>query len=411
MLRSFSALAVIDVLLSFAVFIPIFLTSSLPLPNLMRRLSFHSNIIHRQRFFTVNKIRSHLKRTVPNKLMSDLLDTNSIISINSSNNNSNVDQPVAVTKDVWIIRHGQAVHNPRPEYARDVLQCSHDEFLSIMQEDDCFDAPLTTLGIQQAQHIYSQYGISHWRTPTASTTPPLAAPVINIGDTDEPSILESKQHSVELIVSSPLTRALQTAELAFGDATHDPPNSDSDTATAPTMKRVCYEPFREINGWLQNGKRRSKHELMETFPSWDFSCLASNEDDQWTPTLETTDSCMERGYDGLLWLMKERPERSIIFVSHGALLKYTLTDHPNVMLRDGRTHDRPKVSNVSTEAEQTPQPRRCVRQRYHNCELRRYRMEMLPPKQSGVRIDGTDSARHESVPPDRNVIVLTEVDL
>ena len=404
MLRLVAVVALIDVLLSFAVILLVFPISSLPLPKLMRPIRFHSNtIIHRQRFFTVNKIRSHLKRAVSSNLMSQVLDANSITSRNSSN-----------TKDLWIIRHGQAVHNPRAEYARDVLQCSHDEFLSIMQEDDCFDAPLTTLGIEQAQQIYSQYGKSHWRTPPAitSTTPPSTAPVIHIGDTDEPSILEleSKRHSVELIVSSPLTRALQTAELAFGHADRDP-NDDPATATTPTIKRVCYEPFREINGWLQNGKRRSKYELMETFPSWDFSWLTSNEDDQWTPTLETTDSCMERGYDGLLWLMKERPERSIILVSHGALLKYTLTDHPHVILRDGRTHDGPTENNESTEAEQTSQPRRCVRQRYHNCELRRYRMEILPSKQNEYNNDRTDTTRHENAPPDRNVIVLTEVDL
>jgi broad specificity phosphatase PhoE len=294
----------------------------------MRRFSNnYSNILHHP-FSIVNNVRNRLKR----KLSTVFMDTTSLTT-ESVTNHSNINWSV-VTKDIWIIRHGQAVHNPRAEYARDVLQCSHDEFLSIMEEDDCFDAPLTTLGIQQAQQIYTQYGESRWwGTPS----------IIHGGDirhdAESTSLLESKRHPVELVVSSPLSRALRTAELALGDVDHIHHQKHHHQSTHDTIKptnRVCYEGFREINGWLQNGKRHTRIELEKKFPTWDFSLLSSNEDDQWTPTLETTDSCMERGYDGLLWIMKDRPERSIVLVSHGALLKYTLTDHPNVILRDGR---------------------------------------------------------------------------
>ena len=336
---------------------------------------------------------------------------------------------VVVTKDIWIIRHGQAVHNPRAEYARDVLQCSHEEFLSIMEQDDCFDAPLTSLGIQQAQQLYTQYSESHWYYQT---------PILHEIDQleESTSILESKtRHQVELVVSSPLSRALRTAELALGDMNHDDNNSNNsnhqNTTKITCTNRVCYEGFREINGWLQNAKRHTKIELETKFPTWDFSLLSSsNDDDQWTPTLETTDSCMERGYNGLLWILKERPERSIVLVSHGALLMYTLTSHPNVILQDGRkritaqqqqpqrdaTNGSNMETNISTDEEQQQQQHRCVRKRYHNCEIRRYRMELSLPKQSCGHEDDDDDIPNDTAVDDqvqqlREVIVLTEVDL
>lgn len=238
------------------------------------------------------------------------------------------------SKEIWILRHGEAAHNPRAEQARTEQQCSHEEFLRLMQQDDCFDAPLTDLGVQQAQ------------------------------------LVPQPGRTVELMVASPLSRALHTAELAGG---------------AATTNRVCYEGFREINGWLYNAQRRRKSELQTLFPSWDFSHLATEEDALWTPELETTVDCRERGYQGLLWLMQRRVESSVLLVSHGALLKYTLTEHPRVLLRDGRS---------STAS-------RCIRQRYHNGEVRRYRMECLLSSN-----DETGESSNECA-----TIVLTELDL
>jgi broad specificity phosphatase PhoE len=417
-------------------------------PNLMHRFgASYANIIHRQySSYLVHQARNRLsvERKVLIKSMNASFQTEATTK-NNNNNDDNSNSNNVVSKDIWIIRHGQAIHNPRAEYARDVLQCSHDEFLSIMEEDDCFDAPLTDLGQQQAQQIYTQYGRSHWGI---ITYPFVTAPTVNgehYGESSSSSS-SSKRHNVELIVSSPLSRALQTAELALGDTSnhhhhhhHDMDNinqpdstiTTTTTTTAPITKRVCYEGFREINGWLQNGKRRTKLELEETFPSWDFSLLSSNEDNQWTPTLETTDACMERGYSGLLWMMKERSERSIILVAHGALLKYTLTDHPNVILRDERKqHTSPlknshsSNNNKETVAEQPPPPHRCVRKRYHNCELRRYRMELIPPTKHYEEREAATAAAGDNDTPcravanmndnrqqERDVIILTEVDL
>jgi len=123
------------------------------------------------------------------------------------------------TKRLYIIRHGQAAHNPRAEKAR-AEGCSHDEFLEIMRQDDCLDAPLTTLGIEQAKEGQARYG--------------------------------HLLRDVQLVVSSPLSRALQTADAIL------PPSRDHArsfaTSSSPGVdlvvnpKRFVMESLREVNG-------------------------------------------------------------------------------------------------------------------------------------------------------------------
>jgi broad specificity phosphatase PhoE len=235
----------------------------------------------------------------------------------------------ASPKEVWILRHGQATHNPRAEAAR-AAGCSFDEFFDLMRQDDSLDSPLTELGHKQAADVHERYGR-------------LIIP--------------------QLVVSSPLTRALQTAEGVL------PPS------TAVTANRLCYEGFREINGVLKNAQRRSVTELRHRFPAWDFDSLSSPEDATWNAdALELPLCCMERGFQGLKWMYHDRPETRILLVTHGGILRYTFEDHPQVVMHDGRTES----------------SARSVRARFDNCELRRYH----------VTWDAGD---------DR--IVLTEVDL
>jgi hypothetical protein len=58
----------------------------------------------------------------------------------------------STTTDLWILRHGQATHNPRAEAAR-AEGCSFDEFLRLMELDDSLDSELTELGRQQAESV------------------------------------------------------------------------------------------------------------------------------------------------------------------------------------------------------------------------------------------------------------------
>lgn len=225
-------------------------------------------------------------------------------------------------KTLYVLRHGQAQHNPRAEAARN-SGCSKEEFLELMRQDDCLDSPLTDEGRNQARSVY--------------------LPV-----------------KPDLVVASPLSRALATADLACGSNAHHVSN------------RISYEGFREINGWLLNAKRRSKSELEELFPHWDFGDLSTDHDALWGPELEREDACGERGYLGLLRLLTERQENTILLVVHGGLLSFTL-NHEKVQVKDKR------YNNAN----------RCSRSRFSNCELRKYSVE------AGVM----------------NVITLTELDI
>lgn len=284
-----------------------------------------------------------------------------------SSRSARIRHPAATLKDVWILRHGQAAHNPRAEEAQS-RGCSHAHFLELMRQDDCLDAPLTTLGQTQAADVWHQHGRQYWSASAPQSYP-------------------------ELIVSSPLSRALQTADLALNHHHH----SNSNNTIHPN--KVCYEGFREINGWLLNAQRRSKGVLQQSFATWNFDHLLSEHDDQWDPdTLEDAAACAERGFAGLRWLATERPEQSFLLVAHGGILKLALTQHPNVILIDGRRR-RPSTSSPSSTTTATD---RSVQERFHNCELRRYRMEYQPKQPLNTCDDDDD---------DDTILVLTEIDL
>lgn len=245
-------------------------------------------------------------------------------------------------KRLLFLRHGQAQHNPRAEEAKD-RGCSHETFLQLMKEDDAFDAELTSLGQTQAILARERH-------------------------------LEKLQR-VELVVSSPLSRAIQTANLVMEKRQKQQQQEEV------AIKRVCVELFREINGWLLNAKRRTKTDLQERFydPLWDFSGL-SMEDETWTETLESEESCAERYYQGLLWLLRDREEEFILTVAHGGLLRFGMVDHPNVRVVDQRGRDE---------------------KRFGNCELREYEAQV-----TGQVIADTTAA---VVTEERPLIVLREI--
>ena len=215
-------------------------------------------------------------------------------------------------------RHGQALHNPRAEVARE-NGCSFEAFLQLMEEDDAYDADLTSLGEEQAKEAGSQEHI------------------------------RDSLQNIDMIVSSPLSRAIRTADLVHSSPKNKLP-----------PKRVAIEEFREINGKLLNAKRRPKDELEALFPHWNFSLIPSI-DDTWTEDLEAHHECSERGYKGMLWIMQQI-ETNILVVAHGGLLNMMMNDHPRVVLVDGRKEE------YATDSD------RCVTQRFGNCELRSYIM-------------------------------------
>jgi broad specificity phosphatase PhoE len=243
------------------------------------------------------------------------------------------------SKRVSIVRHGQAMHNPRAEVAR-ANGCSTDEFLALMREDDVLDAPLTDLGNDQAKSVH---------LPATS--------------------------DINLVVSSPLSRALRTA-----DNVYSPSNG---------ANRVCCEHFREVNGDLLNAKRRSKSDLEKRFASWNFEDLTSEEDSLWTPNMEAFSDCAERGYLGLCWLM-DRPEDSILLVAHGGILSFMMTMHPQISLQDKRSN-----------------PAKPVESRFDNCEVRHYLLTWTDAEDASNQ--DTAQSMGEAHGERRNIL-MTEVD-
>ena len=147
---------------------------------------------------------------------------------------------------------------------------------------------------------------------------------------------------VQLVVSSPLSRALRTADLV-----HPPTESSK-------KRRIAIEHFREINGKLLNAQRRPKSDLVQKFPHWCFQEIPEL-DNSWTEELESREDCSERGYQGLLWVLQQ-PEQNVLLVGHGGLLNYTLNGHAIVVLIDGRK----RQSNKDSGSDEV----RCVTKRF-----------------------------------------------
>jgi broad specificity phosphatase PhoE len=153
--------------------------------------------------------------------------------------------------------------------------------------------------------------------------------------------------TVDLVVASPLSRAIDTADLAFPP--HHTPNAQGN--------RECTETVREIMGLLLNGKRRPKSELALLYPHWGFSAVAHEEDVLWAAwgdaALEDAAATQERAHACLAWLW-QREERDIALVGHGGIFALLTNGHGLVECGAG------------------------VGARFANCELRTCLLELAP---------------------------------
>lgn len=223
---------------------------------------------------------------------------------------------LAVVQTLHFVRHGQALHNVRAEVRRSE-GCSFDEFLRLMKEDDAFDAELTSEGRGQAE-------------AAARATSPLL---------------------VDLIVCSPLTRAIDTAQRMF--AHH----------IQRGTRVVCLEDLREWNGMLANAQRRSKTDLARRFADVDMS-LIPEDDTSWTPALEPEHAVAARGLRALRWVTN-RPEENIAIVAHGGIFSATFR-HPLVDDADG-----------------------VLAPRFGNCEVRTAEVNAIAVRPQGPAASGT----------------------
>jgi len=181
-------------------------------------------------------------------------------------------------KWVWFVRHAEGFHN--------VAERQHELGTLYLQEEHSgwrfWDSALTARGKEQCQKTLRE--------------------------------VESLSHSLELelIVVSPLTRTLQTADLTVGKAS---PRHWSGERPPMIASDLCRERITNCPA----DSRRPLGSLMKEFPHIDFSELTTEYDEMWE-LKEDNAKCKERGLKFLRWL-EMRPERSIAVVTHSGFLK------------------------------------------------------------------------------------------
>nr|GMD96466.1 phosphoglycerate mutase-like protein 1 isoform X2 [Ipomoea batatas] len=215
--------------------------------------------------------------------------------------------PLHRCKIIHLVRHAQGAHNVEGEKDHSAYLLPH-----------LFDAHLTPIGWQQVdnlrKHVHSS-GLSK---------------------------------RIELVVTSPLLRTMQTAVGAFGgesytDGIDVPPLmvENCGNSSRPAISSLNCPPFlavelcREHLGVHWCDKRRSINEYKPLFPAIDFSLIENDEDILWKEDVrEPNEDVASRGMQFLKWLWT-REEKEIAVVTHSGFLIHALSlfgddCHPNV---------------------------------------------------------------------------------
>lgn len=171
-------------------------------------------------------------------------------------------------KTIHFVRHAEGIHN------RDSREIP--DFATTLTKTMAYwDSPLTPVGLEQCEKL--ALGVQNL------TSPP------------------------DVVVVSPLRRAIQTAEIGFRVDGAGPPF----VATELARERVS---FHTCDG------RRPLSEIKADFPFVDFAEVAEEHDAMWNtkedqPTEHASEACASRAAAFLDWL-HARPENNIAVVSH-----------------------------------------------------------------------------------------------
>nr|VDD59228.1 unnamed protein product [Brassica oleracea] len=179
--------------------------------------------------------------------------------------------PLESCKIIHLLRHGQALHNVEAKKDRNALLSPH-----------LFDAPLTDHGHQQVDNLHER--------------------LVSSG------VLKR----VELVVTSPLLRTMQTAVGVFGneDRLHN-------MTSSPSI--LALEVARDRNGVRPPDMRRNLSQYI-----FRIHMVESEEDNLWRPDVrESEEEIFARGLEFMKWLWK-RPEKEVAVVSHGIVLQHML---------------------------------------------------------------------------------------
>ncbi|KAA3476595.1 phosphoglycerate mutase-like protein 1 [Gossypium australe] len=161
-------------------------------------------------------------------------------------------------KIVHLVRHGQAMHNVEGDINREALLSPH-----------LFDAELSPLGLHQVGKLRK--------------------------DVHASGLLKR----IELVITSPLYRTMQTAFGVFGST----------------------ESNEDAGGVRPCDMRRRVSECQALFPSIDFSMA---KDSMWNPDFRESEEEMAARMGLLMDWLWTRPEQEIVIVSHGIMLQHIL---------------------------------------------------------------------------------------
>jgi broad specificity phosphatase PhoE len=185
------------------------------------------------------------------------------------------------TKVIHFQRHGQGYHNLIGEMYSSLLGRSiniddKDPSQNPFIREETLDSPLTEKGRVEC---------AARRTEAAKLKP-------------------------QVIIVSPLHRAIQTSILSFADHVN-------------SVKWIAHEGAREQLGWLQCNKRRPLPATKLEFPNVDFSEMLFTEDEDvlWHPERrESPAQETDRIYKFLTEFIMDRPEQELAVVGHSAWL-------------------------------------------------------------------------------------------
>ncbi|GAB2292062.1 hypothetical protein Dimus_026309 [Dionaea muscipula] len=209
--------------------------------------------------------------------------------------------PLHRCKTIHLVRHAQGIHN-----------IEGDKNYKAYIKPEYFDAPLTPLGWQQVDNLRKHVHAS------------------------------GLFKRIELVITSPLTRTMQTAVGVFGGEGYtdgmtalplmvanagNSNHSAISSLNCPPI--VANELCREHLGVHPCDQRRSISEYQYLFPALDFSQVESDEDVLWKADVrETTAEVAARGVQFMNWLCA-RKEREIAVVTHSGFLFHTLSQFGN----------------------------------------------------------------------------------
>lgn len=199
-------------------------------------------------------------------------------------------------------------------------------------------------GIKRQQIVFCRHGIARHNMLDEKGNPP------NLNDPDlfdPPLLLEGKKQvldaaerlriwwhttqmgeHVELVITSPLTRCLQTTALAFL-----PGDFYAKETPEPTI--ACMDLVREAYGMSYPDRRRPKNLLESTWPMIHFDPSMPVQDEAWQLTeRESVPDVIQRVNQFLQWLIF-REETNIVVVSHGVWIECCFYAHFPQALANG----------------------------------------------------------------------------